>query len=878
MRTRRRRREGDFWDMAGRKSWKLNPRQRTKLIYIERERVRGSIQSIHKSFVFHFERTRISPAMGCTSSAPSAVIAEPQEKTLEPSQSPIIRFSRIPDQQIIHHHHNNNNSSNNDSSSSSNFRLVLSDEYHKTHDFRRDYRIVKRITPERKSISTIYMVTPKTARNTTDAKKVPEQPHDNNHNHQHPDPCLYILQTIDMNSVTPNRRNRMRQEILNLTNLQHTHILRVVAVYTGDNIPTEHHAPPSPAYSSNTISIVTELVSGGDLASRVPVHEARARTIMTQILQAVLYLHQRGIHTHHLTTGNILYADDDPQSSIKITHAALPSSEAALQNAWSSSLSSFPEDDSSSSPCNDVAAERQTVLVDLDQSTYDIGVIAYQLLTGREPPMSVDSELYNAVEIFTSRNWKQLQISQAAKDFIKHCMQPGFTVTEAIESPWIQQKFSWTALKYASEVMPLLDEQSHDESLGYTNHHLPLDEDRTGDIEVTTEPQSTVPSPDHPVNDLDSPPTSDFPKDESDVKMNEENEDGNEVVVVGNEQFFAKTEIAGTVDIQDEGVLQNIPNDEVIIHTSIESTTRSMYEGYLTDINVSPSDETYLKSNVHGGDIIYGCEQISSQKENGVPIDFLDDAIQQVLMDGEPKDDSSTLVEEECSDLPSQQNEYVGDKQQDEYVGDMQQATNSSETEIVKQIVETPLGEVSSSTVEGSAETYQKPRLAAVKDYEPTDMHDRRNNVSMMPIMTETHEEFKELEQIFLEVHSDMGGNVTVDEVHTRLRGKYTESEVNSWFQGAKYDNSRNINYTEFLRGVIRSRRHIERLRVQEAFATLDKGKQGYVTVGNLRAVLGSDNSAYIEQLMKEADTKKDGRITYAKFQEVLEIACRTEL
>jgi len=48
--------------------------------------------------------------------------------------------------------------------------------------------------------------------------------------------------------------------------------------------------------------------------------------------------------------------------------------------------------------------------------------------------------------------------------------------------------------------------------------------------------------------------------------------------------------------------------------------------------------------------------------------------------------------------------------------------------------------------------------------------------------------------------------------------------------------------------------------------------------VGNLRAVLGSDNSEYIEKMMKEADVKRDGRITYDKFKEVLERWNRTEI
>ena len=40
------------------------------------------------------------------------------------------------------------------------------------------------------------------------------------------------------------------------------------------------------------------------------------------------------------------------------------------------------------------------------------------------------------------------------------------------------------------------------------------------------------------------------------------------------------------------------------------------------------------------------------------------------------------------------------------------------------------------------------------------------------------------------------------------------------------------------------------------------------MTVGNLRALLGTSNSEQINQLIKEA-SKKDGTVTYDRFEEV---------
>lgn len=142
---------------------------------------------------------------------------------------------------------------------------------------------------------------------------------------------------------------------------------------------------------------------------------------------------------------------------------------------------------------------------------------------------------------------------------------------------------------------------------------------------------------------------------------------------------------------------------------------------------------------------------------------------------------------------------------------------------------------------------------------------------------SQTPPDFADLRDVFHQV-SDDDGEVTIEKLRIGLRSKYTEEEVNAWFKSGKFDDSRNVKYKEFLAEAIQSRRKIERLRVQEAFQKIDKGKQGFVTVGNLRAVLGTDNSEYIEQMIKAANTKRDNKITYEKFKEVLERSNRTEI
>jgi serine/threonine protein kinase len=57
----------------------------------------------------------------------------------------------------------------------------------------------------------------------------------------------------------------------------------------------------------NTISTVTELCTGSHLDSSIPYPEPRAKKIVAQILDALQYMHQRGLFHNSLTTENSTY-------------------------------------------------------------------------------------------------------------------------------------------------------------------------------------------------------------------------------------------------------------------------------------------------------------------------------------------------------------------------------------------------------------------------------------------------------------------------------------------------------------------------------------------------------------------------------------------
>jgi Ca2+-binding EF-hand superfamily protein len=163
--------------------------------------------------------------------------------------------------------------------------------------------------------------------------------------------------------------------------------------------------------------------------------------------------------------------------------------------------------------------------------------------------------------------------------------------------------------------------------------------------------------------------------------------------------------------------------------------------------------------------------------------------------------------------------------------------------------------------------------------------NDTNDNIDMQDVYDPivVPEEFLELRQAYDDLKSSKAHTtdnvVTAQDLKTILRERktYTEEEVETWFRGAHLwedSNSRQVKFTALLHEAIRSRRRVERARVVEAFMSIDKDRQGFVTVGNLRAILGTKHvlSDHMETIIKEAaDQRRDGRIRYHEFQDVLQ-------
>ena len=104
----------------------------------------------------------------------------------------------------------------------------------------------------------------------------------------------YALKEIDLSLVEPGHVHDLKRQINLLKTIDHPNVLKAHEVYDAsrNNEKKKKHA-------SSKISIIMEYCSGGDLHRHIPCRteggEQRVKVIVTKIVEAVHYLHLRGI-------------------------------------------------------------------------------------------------------------------------------------------------------------------------------------------------------------------------------------------------------------------------------------------------------------------------------------------------------------------------------------------------------------------------------------------------------------------------------------------------------------------------------------------------------------------------------------------------------
>lgn len=247
----------------------------------------------------------------------------------------------------------------------------------------------------------------------------------------------YALKVINIRNEDHQSVERIYEEIKIMKNVcHHPHIVQLVDTDEGPD----------------SIRVVLELCEGGELYDRIQQRtfypEADAVQLITNLLEAVAYIHSKGIMHRDLKPENILLVSKTSHTDIKISDFGLAK--------WSKD---FPRKlPRSNSICGSdfylapevIKQEEYGREIDI----WSIGIVTYVLLSGSLPFFhSVLHKLYRQIVerdiAFPTQSWGN--VTQGAQDFILRLLQirpaDRMTAEASLAHPWLRraaQSFCYT--------------------------------------------------------------------------------------------------------------------------------------------------------------------------------------------------------------------------------------------------------------------------------------------------------------------------------------------------------------------------------------------------------------------------------------------------
>eukprot|EP01125_Pyxidicula_operculata_P012399 TRINITY_DN4070_c0_g1_i2.p1 TRINITY_DN4070_c0_g1~~TRINITY_DN4070_c0_g1_i2.p1 ORF type:complete len:331 (+),score=62.65 TRINITY_DN4070_c0_g1_i2:49-993(+) len=237
----------------------------------------------------------------------------------------------------------------------------------------------------------------------------------------------FAVKIVDKTQISDDIK-LLKREIDIMKSVEHPNILRMIEIFED-----EQH-----------VYIVMELVDGSELFDRIVekgyYSERNAVHLISQILQAVQYLHSKGIAHRDLKPENLLCSGSDANETVKIADFGLSKI--------------FSETDLLSTSCGTPGYVAPEVLLaesyDKSVDLWGVGIITYILLAGY-PPFFADSDtalfekIMNADYDFEDECWDD--VSDAAKDFITHLLVKDpldrYTADQALSHPWLVSIRTW---------------------------------------------------------------------------------------------------------------------------------------------------------------------------------------------------------------------------------------------------------------------------------------------------------------------------------------------------------------------------------------------------------------------------------------------------
>jgi len=132
-----------------------------------------------------------------------------------------------------------------------------------------------------------------------------------------------------------------------------------------------------------------------------------------------------------------------------------------------------------------------------------------------------------------------------------------------------------------------------------------------------------------------------------------------------------------------------------------------------------------------------------------------------------------------------------------------------------------------------------------------------------------SNEERSKVREYFVAMDKNKQGTITLQELKQVMTDKFnvSDSETQQIFEALDSNQDETIHYSDFLAAMMNTRIAMHGDILKSAFRRFDTDNSGFITVDNLREVLGDTwRGEDVENLLAEADLLQDGRISYKEF------------
>jgi len=233
---------------------------------------------------------------------------------------------------------------------------------------------------------------------------------------------LFAIKTLKKEGIPPYQFNLLKSEVNILSNLDHPNIVKYFGTFEDENF----------------IHIVMEYLKGHDLYKIISLKnytgfdEKSMCQIIQQLLKALSFIHSKNIIHRDIKPENILFSYKRNYTTLKLIDFGLATFSKQDNKSVGTPFYMSPEMiDGQAYPASDM---------------WSVGVIVYQMITGKLPFESSENEsLYDKIKNsdYNKEYLEDKECSDEVKDFIDKTLQKDIklrlTTQEGLNHPWIQK-------------------------------------------------------------------------------------------------------------------------------------------------------------------------------------------------------------------------------------------------------------------------------------------------------------------------------------------------------------------------------------------------------------------------------------------------------